>query len=283
MMMAAIALAGRCWLRGCRLDVQVHPPQGLAASVTYLPRSTTACFRSSCHAVLVASPNSLTSERSLTKHLDTTATWISDLKTPDFFRPVACRLRSQAFSKIRQMVAEREKNACPSHCRGGQPRVGFEKRSPASLPAASPAIISSPETARQRTSGSPASHLKPGSAEPGVFAAARLCEPRPAARIPGLATCRTEHCQLMTAHDPLGSAPMPKPLPNHRRYLESLVVLGPAGRLQKALKLSEAKRQAYWRHLAASHPDRSETELRPLFTADLLSGAFANRDDEKRA
>ena|GEM_PF-1905733 len=74
---------------------------------------------------------------------------------------------------------------------------------------------------------------------------------------------------------------MAKPLPNHRQYLQSLAALGPAGRLQRVLELSEAKRQAYWRHLAASHPDRSLIELRPLFTADLLNGAYARWGDEE--
>ncbi len=58
---------------------------------------------------------------------------------------------------------------------------------------------------------------------------------------------------------------MSKPRPNHRQYLESLAALGPAGRLQKALELSEQTRQIFRQGLRRRFPELSNAQLDELY------------------
>lgn len=56
-----------------------------------------------------------------------------------------------------------------------------------------------------------------------------------------------------------------KPNPNHQEYLKALERLGPAGRFQKAMELSQMTKDLFLHGLRKRFPEKSEEEITKLY------------------
>ena len=56
-----------------------------------------------------------------------------------------------------------------------------------------------------------------------------------------------------------------KPSMNHIEYLKALQQLGPAGRLQKALELSQFTKELFLHGLRKRFPEKTENEIKEIY------------------